>query len=206
VAFSKIMKSERKHCAVDFDGAADMTGRTPTVATKSAGDNTTAPASTAFVAAALAVATAKVYTQVFTSPPTTITMAIAAPAVLSWTAHGLPIGGAFQLTTTGALPTGVSASTTYYVISAGYGANSFRFSATPGGAAINTTGSQSGTHTGTPFYVPRTGMVSAIIEAWGGGGCANQVTANALNVGGGGGAGIHGHTCEPVWRGAPERQ
>jgi len=48
--------------------------------------------------------------------------------------------------------------------------NSFRFSATPGGAAINTTGSQSGTHTGTPFYVPRAGIVSAILETWGGAG------------------------------------
>jgi carbohydrate binding protein with CBM5/12 domain len=144
--------------AADFNGAVDMTGGTPTVATKAVGDNTTAVASTAFVQAAVG----KVYPpQVFTSPPTTITMTIASPAVLSWTAHGLPIGGAFQLTTTGALPTGVSASTTYYVISAGFGANSFRFAAAPGGAAINTTGSQSGTHTGTPFYVPRAGMVRA---------------------------------------------
>jgi hypothetical protein len=88
--------------AADFDGAVDMTGGTPTVATKAVSDNTTAPASTAFVQAAVGKVCPP---QVFTSPPTTITMTIASPAVLSWTAHGLPIGGAFQLTTTGALPT-----------------------------------------------------------------------------------------------------
>jgi hypothetical protein len=55
--------------AVDFDAAVDMTGGTPTVATKAVGDNTQAPASTAFVQAAVG----KVYPpQVFTSPPTTV--------------------------------------------------------------------------------------------------------------------------------------
>jgi microcystin-dependent protein len=50
-------------------------------------------------------------------------------------------------TTTGALPTGMSVNTLYYVISAGYGANSFEISASRGGSAINTSGSQSGVHT-----------------------------------------------------------
>jgi microcystin-dependent protein len=56
-------------------------------------------------------------------------------------------------TTTGALPTGISANTLYYVISAGFGANSFEISASRGGSAVNTSGSQSGTHTMTvcPF-------------------------------------------------------
>jgi hypothetical protein len=71
--------------------------------------------------------------------------------------------------------------------------NSFRFSATPGGAAINTTGSQSGTHTGTPFYVPRAGIVSAILETWGGagggGGAVAAATGGQTAGGGGGGAG-----------------
>jgi parallel beta-helix repeat protein len=58
------------------------------------------------------------------------------------------VGQTIAFTTTGALPTGVVAGQTYYVISAGLGASAFEFSATPGGAAVNTTGSQSGTHTG----------------------------------------------------------
>ena len=78
----------------------------------------------------------------------TCTVSIANPAVISRTAHGLSIGDAFTVTTTGALPTGMTAgSTPYYVISAGFGVNSFEFSATFGGSAINTSGSQSGTHT-----------------------------------------------------------
>jgi hypothetical protein len=77
----------------------------------------------------------------------TATMTIATPCVVSRTAHGLSVGMTITFTTTGALPTGITAGTTYYVISAGFGANSFRISATDAGAAINTTGTQSGTHT-----------------------------------------------------------
>ncbi|KKN31284.1 hypothetical protein LCGC14_0825490 [marine sediment metagenome] len=77
----------------------------------------------------------------------TFTVTIASPGVISLTGHGLSIGDAFIAETTGALPTGMVVDTLYYVITAGYGANAFQFSATAGGAAINITGSQSGTHT-----------------------------------------------------------
>lgn len=76
----------------------------------------------------------------------TVTVTIATPAVVSWTAHGRVAGDTFCFATTGALPTGITAGTTYYVISTGLGANSFQFSATSGGSAVNTSGSQSGTH------------------------------------------------------------
>lgn len=56
--------------AADFNGAVDMTGGTPTVPTASPGDNDTSAASTAFVMAALALATGKVKFQVFTSTGT----------------------------------------------------------------------------------------------------------------------------------------
>lgn len=79
----------------------------------------------------------------------TITMTVATPAVVTWTAHGKQVGAPVVFTTTGALPTGVTAGTTYYVIAAGLAANAFEFSATQGGSAINTTGTQSGVHTGT---------------------------------------------------------
>ncbi len=82
----------------------------------------------------------------------TVTVTIASPAVVTWTGHPLAIGSPVSLATTGALPTGLSAATTYYVIAAGYSTNSFEVSATVGGAAINTSGSQSGTHTAT--YAP----------------------------------------------------
>lgn len=84
------------------------------------------------------------------SPDTnsTITVTIATPGVVTWTDHGLIAGASVTFTTTGALPTGIVAGTTYFVIAAGLGANSFQIAATQGGAAINTTGSQSGVHTG----------------------------------------------------------
>jgi len=86
----------------------------------------------------------------------TATMTIASPCVVTFTAHGLNAGDKIFFTTTGALPTGVAANTIYYVIAAGIAANTFRFSATDGGAAINSSGSQSGVHTlrRAPFSIP----------------------------------------------------
>ncbi len=78
-----------------------------------------------------------------------ITITIASPAVVSWTAHGLVAGREVKFSTTGALPTGIVAGTTYYVIAAGLATDNFRIAATVDGAAINTSGTQSGTHTGT---------------------------------------------------------
>lgn len=82
----------------------------------------------------------------------TITMTIATPAVVTQVAHGLKAGTPISFTTTGALPIGVVAGTTYYVIATGLTADAFQFSATSGGTAVNTTGSQSGTHTLTRRY------------------------------------------------------
>lgn len=74
-----------------------------------------------------------------------VTISIASPGVVTWVGHGLLAGTPIRLTTTGALPTGLSVGTTYYVIPVS--ADTFQLSATQSGAAINTTGSQSGTHT-----------------------------------------------------------
>lgn len=77
----------------------------------------------------------------------TPTMTIASPCVITLNGHGLSAGNIVQFSTTGALPTGLSAGVNYYVISAGLNSNSFEVSLTAGGTAINSTGSQSGTHT-----------------------------------------------------------
>lgn len=79
----------------------------------------------------------------------TITVTIASPAVVTWTGHGLVAGAGVVFTTTGALPTGIVAGTLYYVLSSGLTADAFQFSAAQGGGAINTSGTQSGVHTGT---------------------------------------------------------
>lgn len=79
----------------------------------------------------------------------TVTMTIASPAVVTLTNHDFVAGQAIRFRTTGALPTGVTAGTTYYVKSTGLATDTFQFSATSGtdGTAVNTSGSQSGTHT-----------------------------------------------------------
>jgi hypothetical protein len=77
----------------------------------------------------------------------TVTVTIATPGVFTLNNHGLIAGDIVYLETTGALPTGLTADTSYYVISTGLTANNFELSTTSGGAAINTTGSQSGVHT-----------------------------------------------------------
>lgn len=98
------------------------------------------------------------------SSTSTVTITIAAPGVVSWTAHGLENGDIIQLTTTGALPTGLTASTTYFV--AGKTTNDFKLSTTlansAAGTYITTSGSQSGTHT----MVAMTIRVS-LNKAWG---------------------------------------
>lgn len=80
-------------------------------------------------------------------PQTTVTLTIASPGVVNWTAHGLNAGDHVSFATTGALPTGLVAGTIYFVIATGLTANTFEVAATNGGAAINFTGSQSGTQT-----------------------------------------------------------
>lgn len=79
----------------------------------------------------------------------TATMTIAAPAVVTRTAHGLALGAPVYFTTTGALATGLIASTVYYVTNPL--ANTFNLSTTYAnaiaGTKITTTGTQSGTHT-----------------------------------------------------------
>lgn len=88
--------------------------------------------------------THKVYTATL-GKKSTVTMTIASPGVVTWTAHGLAADTPIAFTTTGALPTGLVAGTTYYLKTVD--ANSFQLAATAGGTAINTSGTQSGVHT-----------------------------------------------------------
>jgi hypothetical protein len=79
--------------------------------------------------------------------PKTFTMTIASPAVFTSSTHGLVDGDFVSFSTTGELPDNAATSSTIwggYVINSA--TNTFQLSATPGGSAINSTGSQSGTH------------------------------------------------------------
>lgn len=81
------------------------------------------------------------------SPSSTVTISIASPGVVTWSNNGLPNGTPVVLTTTGTLPTGLTAGRIYYVVKRAAG--SFQLSEEVDGASIVTTGSQSGTHTAT---------------------------------------------------------
>jgi hypothetical protein len=81
----------------------------------------------------------------------TVTITIAAPGVVTWTGHGLSVNDTIRFTTTGALPTGLSAGTTYYVKTV-LSANTFTVSTSAGGAAVTTSGTQSGTQTALVWY------------------------------------------------------
>ena len=73
----------------------------------------------------------------------TVTLTIASPCVITLS-NVLAEGTAIKLSTTGALPTGLTAGTTYYLLNVnGVTAN---LSATLAGSAINTSGTQSGVH------------------------------------------------------------
>lgn len=79
----------------------------------------------------------------------TITVTITNPAVFTKASHGLATGDCVELTTTGALPTGFSVYTNYYVIYVD--ASTFRLASSLAnalaGTAIEGTGTQYGTHT-----------------------------------------------------------
>jgi hypothetical protein len=81
----------------------------------------------------------------------TVTITIAAPGVVTWANHGLAVNDTIRFTTTGALPTGLAINTTYYVKEV-LSANTFTVSASAGGAAITTSGTQSGTQTALVWY------------------------------------------------------
>jgi hypothetical protein len=89
---------------------------------------------------------------------TIFTVSIASPAVLT-TSINLTNGMELIFDTTGALPTGLNVGQIYYVInSSGTICN---LSATSGGSAITTTGTQSGVHSISPRALPLANMTGA---------------------------------------------
>lgn len=80
-------------------------------------------------------------------PAMTFTVTVASPAVFSATGHGLVAGNKVHFSTTGALPTGISAGVEYFVLSTGLTSSTFRIALSPEGTVINTSGTQSGVHT-----------------------------------------------------------
>ena len=123
----------------------------------------------------------------------TFTITIAAPAVITNVGHGLVTGDLISATTTGDLPTGMTASTNYFFIRVNddTGNIATTYANAFAGTKITTSGSQSGTHTllhnpwgisgASNFLLPDFNRKTSI----GMGGSATATIGNALgNTGG----------------------
>lgn len=73
------------------------------------------------------------------------TVTISSPAIFTCNENNLETNDKIQLETSGALPTGLSTGTDYYVKNLS-GNLTFEVSTSPGGSSVNTTGTQSGIH------------------------------------------------------------
>jgi len=79
----------------------------------------------------------------------TITLTIATPCVVTWTAHGLISGQTVQINTSGTLPTGLINGSVYWatVIDVDTFKLSTTFANAQNAVFVNTSGGQSGVHT-----------------------------------------------------------
>jgi len=97
----------------------------------------------------------------YTQNPVSITIAV--PGVFTLGSGGLSDGMAIVLLTTGALPTGLTSGTVYYV--GGASGSTFRLATSYAnaiaGTYITTTGTQSGTHYVSPYAIPVTSLGGA---------------------------------------------
>lgn len=74
-----------------------------------------------------------------------VEISIGSPAIMTCNEHNLQNSDKIQFSTSGALPTGISAATDYYAKNIS-GNLTFEISSTPGGGSIATSGTQSGEH------------------------------------------------------------
>jgi hypothetical protein len=92
----------------------------------------------------------------------TATITIASPAVITFAGHTFNGVAAIVFSTTGALPTGMTAGTTYYTLAGTVAGSPFSIATSAAnalaGTAINTTGSQSGTQTANASIALATGV------------------------------------------------
>lgn len=97
------------------------------------------------------------------APSATVTITTATPAVVSWANHGLFANQPVVFSNTGgALPTGLTAGTVYYVLATGLTAGTFQVSATEGGTAAATTAAGTGVNTATAPPVGMTDMFQGL--------------------------------------------
>ena len=116
----------------------------------------------------------------------TVTISNASPGVVTYTDTDdiWTDGDEVTFTTTGALPTGLTVGTTYYVVNLTAGANTFEVAATSGGTPINTSSAGSGTHTAAAYdYIAGwTHSDEASTQSKWISGVALQLTGNGTNA------------------------
>lgn len=93
------------------------------------------------------------------SPAGAITLTIASPCVLTWTQSQLPENTPIYFTTSGALPTGITAGKIYFVRR--LTDSTYNLATKPDGQGISASGSQSGTHTG---FATRHDVYEALLQ------------------------------------------
>lgn len=99
------------------------------------------------------------------APGSAVTLTLASPGIVN-VPNTCIAGQEVFFNTTGALPTGLTAGTTYYVIATGLTAGAFEVSTSAGGSASNFTGTQSGVQTAnSAFSNGTTSYVAAITTA-----------------------------------------
>lgn len=111
------------------------------------------------------------------SPTGTVTFTVATPCVMTWTQSQLPDNTPVKFTTSGALPTGIVADRIYYV--KWITDSTYNLRTKPDGQPINTSGSQSGTHTG---YATRHDVYEALLAS--ATSTASSISTTTLTVGG----------------------
>ena len=80
----------------------------------------------------------------FSKKPDAVTISISSPAVVSYLSHGLVVGKMVLFNTSGALPSGISSGTFYFVTSVTV--DTFTISLVSGGSPLTTSSVQSGIH------------------------------------------------------------
>lgn len=101
----------------------------------------------------------------------TVTMTLAAPGVITYAAHGFSAGTPITFSTTGALPTGITGGTVYYVRSVStdtFNIYDTAAHAIAGGATgqITTSGSQSGVHTANTYGIDALSTTAKVASSY----------------------------------------
>lgn len=109
-------------------------------------------------------------------PANVASISNASPAVITY-ANSFAANDPIVFSTTGTLPTGLTAGTTYFVSATGLSGSSFSVSPSPGGALINTSSAGSGTHSVTSIYAGLTNSAQWQFAQFG-----NLVFATQANV------------------------